>query len=477
MFGSASTPPHSPLASHHQRTPHYTTCTTYTTLPIKPHHTSPHARADAMMRAPVPVRSLQGLCRPRTRVVTTRASPAAAAAASCHAPPGALGETSPKWLRRGHATAAASSGSLVAWFVRGGTSNGLVFRRDHLPPENQWHTVLPAAMGSPDPYGRQLDGMGSGASSTSKVVVLGPPSRPDVDVDFTFVQVGIKEAVLDMAGNCGNMSSIVGPAAWDQGMVSDPVVEHDEHGHQIGVVRFLNTNTNKVVVSRFRVSGNPPMFCPDGDYAMDGVPGTGSKIVMSFMHPAGAKTGRALPTGNPIDVLHLTDGSQVRASLVDVGNPGVFISTESIGLGDDAAALTPRTVEADAGLKSRLEEIRRAGASAMGLDPEIQSVPKIVLLFPRSGSAEIDVSCLAMSMGQAHKAVPLTLALCLGAASQMQGTIAWDLIGGRPKETVTIGHPSGRLDVGTTMRDGEITSAQLLRTARVMMKGEVLYRR
>lgn len=377
--------------------------------------------------------------------------------------------------RNATATAAGRQKSFPAWFVRGGTSNGLVIRRDHLPPEDQWHTILPAAMGSPDSYGRQLDGMGSGISSTSKIVVLGPPSRADVDVDFTFIQVGIKEAVLDMAGNCGNMSSIVGPAAWDMGMISNQILERGEDGGQWAVVRFLNTNTSKVVVSRFKVSGEPPLYSPEGDYSMDGVPGTSSKIVMSFMNPAGAKTGRALPTGNPVDSLQLPDGSSVRASLVDVSNPGVFISIDSLGL-RDAAALTPEAVEADAALKSRLEDIRRAGASKMGLDPAVESVPKIVLLFPSCGSSEIDIQCLAMSMGQAHKAVPLTLALCLGAASQLQGTIAWDLLGGTPRETVTIGHPSGRLDIGTTTQEGIITSAQLLRTARVMMKGEVLYR-
>ncbi|KAF7542582.1 hypothetical protein G7Z17_g11454 [Cylindrodendrum hubeiense] len=361
-----------------------------------------------------------------------------------------------------------------ALFARGGTSNGLVINRHDLPPQDQWHTVLPAAMGSPDPYGRQLDGMGSGISSTSKIVILSPPSRPDVDVDFTFVQAAIREAVLDMAGNCGNMSSLVGPAAFDSGMIANPSVESDAEGQQWATVRFLNTNTNKVMVSRFKVAGKPLRYSHQGDYVMDGVPGTGSKITMSFMDPAGAKTGKALPTGNPVDVLQLSDGSTVEASLVDVGNPGVFISTQSLGLADHMA-LTPPIIEADAVLKARLEDIRRVGASKMGLDPETQSVPKIVLLFPSSGSPDIDIRCLALSMGQAHKAVPLTLALCLGAASQLPGTLAADLIAGKSKDTVTIGHPSGTVDIGTTIRDGKIESAQLLRTARVLMKGVVYY--
>lgn len=379
-----------------------------------------------------------------------------------------------KTVRAFHATPSPWQRTFPAWFARGGTSNGLVIHRDDLPPESQWHDVLPAAMGSPDPYGRQLDGIGSGISSTSKIVILGAPSRSDVDVDFTFVQVGIKDGVLDMAGNCGNMSSLVGPAAFDLGLLPFPTVEIGEHGEDYAVVRFLNTNTNKIMEARFKVAGSPLRYCSVGDYEMDGVPGTNSKITMSFLDPAGAKTGKALPTGNPVDTLHLSDGSTVKASLVDVGNPGVFISTESLGI-TDTASLTPQYVEANVALKERLAEIRREGTSMMGLDPKIESVPKIVLLFPSSGSPNIDIKCLALSMGQAHKAVPLTLALCLGAASQIKGTIASDLIGGQSKETVTIGHPSGKVDIGTTIRNGRIESAQLLRTARVLMKGNVCY--
>lgn len=366
-----------------------------------------------------------------------------------------------------------------AWFVRGGTSNGLLIHRDNLPPQDQWHTVLPAAMGSPDQYVRQLNGMGSGISSTSKVMVLGPSSRPDLaPVEYTFVQVGITDGKLDMAGNCGNMSSAIGPAAWDWGLVNEAAaeVEPGEGGEKWATVRLLNTNTSKVLVSKFKLTGHSPSYySPDGSYALDGVPGSGSKITMSFLDPAGAKTGRALPSGNPIDELQLSDGSTVSASLVDVSNPGVFVSADSLGI-SNTETLTPKTVEANAGLKARLEDIRRAGASKMGLDPNVESVPKVVILFPSSaGSPSVDICCQAMSMGQAHKAVPLTLALCLGAATQMPGTIAHTIAGGKAESTVTIGHPSGTLDVGTTMSDGKLVSAELLRTARVLMKGDVYY--
>lgn len=333
-------------------------------------------------------------------------------------------------------------------------------------------------MGSPDPFGRQLDGMGSGVSSTSKIVVLGEASRDDVDVDFTFVQIGIRDGAVDMGGNCGNMSAMVGPAAWDMGLVKrTDGVEVDDRGVQWSTVRFFNTNTRKVMAARFKVGGSPLRYCHQGSYVMDGVEGGSSPITMRFLDPAGAKTGRALPTSNPVDTLTLSDGSSVMASLVDVGNPGIFVSAASLGM---ASSSTPASVEADEALKARLSEVRRVGTAMMGLDPSIESVPKIVVLLPpgpNEGERDdgIDIRCLAMSMGQAHKAVPLTLALCLGAASQMPGTIAADMIRGRELETVTIGHPSGRVDVGTTVRGGEIVEARLLRTGRVLMRGEVCY--
>lgn len=403
------------------------------------------------------------------------------------------------------ATAGPGRQSFPAYFVRGGTSNGLVIMRDALPvDEGRWRDILSAAMGSPDPiHGRQLDGMGGGVSSTSKICVLSRSERPGVDVDFTFVQVGIRDGVLDLAGNCGNMSSAVGPVAWDEGLVDDmrakvTTKRKDEgEGYEEALVRFFNTNTSKVVHSRFRVSGDlPPRFCPDGDYEMDGVPGTQSCITLSFLDPAGAKTGKALPTGNAVDVLELPEavgGGSVPASLVDVSNPGVFVRISDLGLGLKATPrnFTPATVDADAALKRRLEAIRQAGAIKMGLDPKTESVPKIVLLFDSDSASNddnegVDVQCLALSMGQPHKAVPLTLALCLGAAANIPGTLAAQVRSRRPhsddsgsknssSNTVVIGHPSGKVEIGATTKDGKIVSADLLRTARVLMKGDVYY--
>ncbi|KAK7965031.1 hypothetical protein PG988_010035 [Apiospora saccharicola] len=328
-----------------------------------------------------------------------------------------------------------------ALFVRGGTSNGLVIKRDDLPPEDRWHEVLPLAMGSPDPYGRQLNGM------------------------------GVKHGALDMAGNCGNLSSAVGPRAWDLGLVSDfsSKTTWPSRGrpYEEALVRIFNTNTSKIMHSRFRVAGNPSKYCPEGDYAIDGVPGAQSRITLGFLNPAGAKTGRALPTGNPIDLLSLRDGSQTEASLVDVSNPGVFIRASDLGT-EDGKGVPPQT---------RLELIRQAGAEKMGLDSAVESVPKIVTLFPASDKEGIDIRCLALSMGQAHRAVPLTLALCLGAAANMPGTIPAQLARHHKNKssTLRIGHPTGKVDIGTTFKGGHIVSAELHRTARYMMEGIVYY--
>lgn len=410
------------------------------------------------------VRTIQFLARGLGQRHTPRIWPSAAPLAS----PSAAFSSSARLQR-----------SFPAWFVRGGTSNGLVIRAEDLPPREEWSSILPAAMGSPDPqHARQLDGMGSGASSTSKIIVLHAPSRPDVDVDYTFVQVGIRDGRLDAAGNCGNMSAAVGPVAWDLGMARTASAQ----GEQEVTLRLFNTNTAKVLEARFKVDDAPDaqgrrVYSPRGDYVLDGVPGTGSRITMSFLDPAGAKTGKALPTGKPVDELQIGD-DVVRASLMDVGNPGVFVLGADLGVAPGQA--TPDYVEGNAPLRAKLEAVRRAGAASMGLDPEVESVPKVVMLFPPEGSA--DIRCLAMSMGLAHRAVPLTLALCLGAACHFPGTLAADMVAGRGDEAggdeapvVSIAHPSGQVNIGTTFRDGRLESAELLRTARVLMRGEVYY--
>jgi 2-methylaconitate cis-trans-isomerase PrpF len=343
-------------------------------------------------------------------------------------------------------------------------------------------------MGSPDPYGRQLNGMGGGISSTSKVCVLSRSSRPDADIDFTFLQVGIKDGRLDLAGNCGNMLSAVGVVGWQElgeGEILDGVPAEGGKEKKVAMVRIHNSNTGKLIHARFEVDRVTESYDPKGDYETTGVPGRGSRITLEFLYPGGAKTGKgAFPTGKVVDELVLADGTRLEASLVDVSNPGVFVRLEDLGLGN---ATMPGDVEGDEVLKGRLEEVRQKRAEMIGLDPRVQSVPKIVLVGSPAESEEgIDIRCLALSMCQAHKAVPLTLALCLGAAAGVQGTIPYQLKRSRQdahkkkateteKTTVTIGHPSGNVGIGIRVKHGEVVSAELHRTAKILMKGEVSY--
>jgi 2-methylaconitate cis-trans-isomerase PrpF len=304
--------------------------------------------------------------------------------------------------------------SFPASFVRGGTSNGLVIHRHDLPADaSQWQPILSSAMGSPDSFGRQLDGMGSGLSSTSKICVVEKSARPDADLDYTFIQVGIRDGDLDMAGNCGNMSSIVAPWALNEGLLHAVHDVRGEEGERTVMVRIFNTNTNKTIHVTFSVTKDG-VYDPFGEDSIDGVPGTGSRITMAFQDPAGAKTGRTLPTGNVVDMLVLPDGSTVRASLVDVANPGVFVLAEDVGVEGD---IKPAALEEKVNVMERLELIRQEGTRMMGLDPKVQSVPKIVLVSRPTGQAAaegIHIVCRALSMQQPHKAAPLTLSLNLG---------------------------------------------------------------
>ncbi|KAK5735452.1 hypothetical protein LTR17_008150 [Elasticomyces elasticus] len=394
-----------------------------------------------------------------------------------------------KMLATGSYKTKTTTASLPATFMRGGTSNGLLIHRHHLPADREkWQPILSSCMGSPDHYGRQLNGMGSGLSSTSKIIVVSKSSRPDVDVDYTFVQVDIKTGELDMAGNCGNMSSAVGPFAVNEGLITPAAPNPRDHNDDDNVtVKMFNTNTSKTIYSTFPVTTQTNQagklkFDPIGSYAISGVPSTGSLITLSFLHPGGATTGRTLPTGNPVDTLTLPDGSEIEATLTDIANPGVFVRAEDIGVNGD---VLPDTLGKDAGLMARLETSRRAGARKMGLDPEVQSVPKIVLLSsPTDEEVEVGVNivCRALSMQQPHRAVPLTLALNLGVSCGVEGTLGEQLavgVDGGKKEgkgRVVIAHPSGHVEVGFTRgEDGEVQSAELGRTARVLMRGEVEY--
>jgi 2-methylaconitate isomerase len=250
---------------------------------------------------------------------------------------------------------------IPAVFMRGGTSKAIMFHARDLPPDRAaWDPIFAAAMGSPDPYGRQLDGMGGGVSSLSKVCVLAPSARDDADIDYTFAQVQIKEKAVDYKGNCGNMSSAVGPFAVDEGLVG---VDADT-----ATVRIFNTNTAKIIHSTFPLHEGRARY--DGDLVIPGVFGTGAPIRLDFVEPGGATTGKLLPSGATIDRLEVPGFGPVDASLVDAANATVFVRARDIGL---TGVELPEQLEAKPEILKLLDNIRVAGSVRMGIAPDIDA--------------------------------------------------------------------------------------------------------
>jgi 2-methylaconitate isomerase len=372
-----------------------------------------------------------------------------------------------------------------AVFMRGGTSKGIVFHERDLPQDMAARNALfLAAMGSPDPYGRQLDGMGGGVSSLSKVCIVGPPSRPDADVDFTFAQIEIDRPEVDYAGTCGNMSSTIGPFAVDEGLVPAPADGE-------AAIRVHNTNTKKIYIARFSVKGGHSAV--DGDLAIDGVAGTGAPVRLDYADPGGAKTGKLLPTGNPVDIMDIPSIGSIPVSMIDAANPTVFVAARDVGI---RGTELPAVLERDAVLMGNVETIRRHAAVAMGMSPDldhagnVRSVPKLGILSPPveqtllSGKvmaeSETDIVARMISVGQPHRATPLTSALCLAVACRIPGSIAYKLM--RPGDgsaPVRMGHPSGVIMVGAEIEvmDGKVRVPFVImyRTARRLFQGEVCY--
>ncbi|EFW14419.1 hypothetical protein D8B26_008275 [Coccidioides posadasii str. Silveira] len=364
-------------------------------------------------------------------------------------------------------------GRIPAAYYRGGTSRGVIFQTKDLPPSREdWAPIFLGIMGSPDPNGRQLDGLGGGISSLSKICVVGPPTRPGVDVEFTFVQVGVKNSDIDYSGNCGNLSSAVGPFAVDSGIFR-PLKDSGDVS-----VRIFNTNTGKVIESTFPVCDGEAVA--QGDFAIDGVAGTASKVKLDFMNPGGSKTGGMLPTGNVVDCI---DG--IRATCVDVGNPSVFVSAEELGID---GTILPDETQNMPGLLERLESIRQKATMMMGMadSPEEvpASIPKICFVSQRNShmllsgerleADSVDVVVRAISVGQPHKALPITTSLSLAVAAKIPGSIVHQHArsGVENKEELVIGHPSGKLVVGAKLDDnGEVERATVYRTARRLMDG------
>jgi 2-methylaconitate cis-trans-isomerase PrpF len=341
-------------------------------------------------------------------------------------------------------------------------------------------------MGSPDAqYGRQLNGMGGGVSSLSKICVVGSPSEAQkaarIDVEYTFAQIGVRDSIVDYSGNCGNLSSMIGVFAVDEGICTPRVSQGPK---MTGTVHTFNTNTNKRIDNTFLVTERGDRYVPvldEEQASIAGVPGKASPILLDFVAPSGARTGLLLPTGLPQETVHisLSDSREVAlpVSLVDATNPTVFTSDQglrsALGIPDDAPIKY-----ADLGVVDALERVRQAGARLMGLDPLAQAQPKVAVLgLPPPHDADADVVVNAFSMGTLHRAVPMTVGLCLGVAACVPHTLAWDAVGGRPRgssELLRIKHPSGVVEVGAELGTaGEVTSARVMRTGRRLMRGVV----
>ena len=373
---------------------------------------------------------------------------------------------------------------LRAVFMRGGTSKAVMFRRDDLPANpKDWDPIFLEVMGSPDPNGRQLDGMGGGISSLSKICIIGPPSRPDADVDYTFAQIGVRDTFVDYGANCGNMSSAVGPFALDEGLVTAPA-----NGE--ATVRIHNTNTSKIIISRFPVEQGS--LAVTGDIEIDGIAGKAAPIRLEFLEPGGARTGKLLPTGNPVDDLDLGGQGSVRASCVDAANPCVFVAASSVGMSGDEL---PDVLDNDAAFLARMEAIRCAASVRMGIAPDLDQarrmtgIPKVAMVTgPRAGrtlsgreltASDADIWVRMISVGLPHRATPITGAICLAVASRIPGSIPASMA--KSNGPIRIAHPSGvtLVDAGVSSSGDGVVRADygaVYRSARRLFEGNVVYR-
>lgn len=363
---------------------------------------------------------------------------------------------------------------------RGGTSKGVFLMENELPkdPEIRDQVIL-SIYGSPDP--RQIDGLGGADSLTSKVAIIGRSSREDADVDYTFGQVSITAPLVDYKGNCGNISSAVGPFAIDEGLVKsvEPVT----------TVRIFNTNTKKVIEAEVPVRDGKAVS--KGDYVIDGVTGAGARIMLKFLDSGGALTGKLLPTGNLKDEITLSDGTGLTVSLVDAANPAVFFKAADLGL---TGIELPETVNGNPRLLASIEEIRSIAAEMIGLanrgeaTAKSPAVPKVAFVSPPCDyktsdgrlikAEQIDLVTRTMSMQKMHKAYAITGGVCTATAAKLEGTVVSEVLrqSAQAGKIVRLGHPSGTLEFEiecSRQSNGVLwlEKAAVARTARRIMEG------
>lgn len=371
---------------------------------------------------------------------------------------------------------------IQAVFMRGGTSKGVFFREDWLPSDLAIREqVLLRVIGSPDPYGQQIDGMGGGTSSTTKVVILGPAQRADCDVNYTFGAVSIRDPVIDWSGNCGNLTSAVGPFAIAQGLVAAP-----ENG--IATVRIWQTNIRARIIARVPMRNGKVV--EGGDFILDGVAFPAAEIPLEFLQDAD-QSAAMFPTGHLIETVDIPGVGPIEATLISAGNPTIIVKAATLGL---TGAELQSDINGDATLLARAEAIRAHCAVLMGVaatpdeatqlrphTPKLAFVSRPLSYVAANGRAvaadDIQLNARIFSMGKLHHAMTGTGAVALAAAAAIPGTMVSETLGAA-RTDLRFGHPSGTLSVGaqTAMQGGHwaVTSITMSRSARRLMEGVVL---
>ena len=382
---------------------------------------------------------------------------------------------------------------IPATYIRGGTSKGVFFRLQDLPAAAQQpgpvrDAILMRVIGSPDPYGKQIDGMGGASSSTSKTVILAKSSRADHDVDYLFGQVAIDKAFVDWSGNCGNLSAAVGSFAIMSGLVDASRIP----ANGMATVRIWQANISKTIIAHVPITNGEVQ--ETGDFELDGVTFPAAEVQLEFLDPAdegeGDGGGAMFPTGNVVDTLEVPGVGSFQATLINAGIPTIFLNAAELGY---SGSELQEAINGDAAALARFETIRAHGAIRMGLIKEVaeaatrQHTPKIAFVAPPAAytassgkdirAEDIDLRVRAMSMGKLHHAMMGTAAVAIGTAAAIPGTLVNLAAGGGERQAVRFGHPSGTLRVGAEAKlvDGQwqVSKAIMSRSARVLMEGWV----
>ena len=378
---------------------------------------------------------------------------------------------------------------IPATYMRGGTSKGVFFKLQDLPeparqPGPVRDAILLRALGSPDPYGKQIDGMGNASSSTSKGVILSTSAREGHDVDYLFGQVSIDKPFVDWSGNCGNLSSAVGPCAIHMGLIPAERIPQDG----VLTIRIWQANIAKTIINHVTIAGGQVQ--ETGDFELDGVTFPAAEVPLEFLDPAddGEDGGAMFPTGNLVDRLDVPGIGSFAATMINAGIPTIFLNARDLGY---TGCELQDAINGDAEALAKFETIRAHGALRMGLIQDLteaatrQHTPKIAFVAPpasytassgkKIAAQDIDLVVRALSMGKLHHAMMGTAAVAIGTAAAIPGTLVNLAAGGGERNAVRFGHPSGTLRVGAEARQvqGEwvVTKALMSRSARILMEG------